>query len=316
MGCVSQVRLDPLTDRAVVLRPERIAAAPAFAPGTLPTVASCPFCPGQEHLTRDTIAQLPAAGPWLARAFPNRRPALLPEIGHHGFGDGLLQGVTGVGAHEVIVETRDHHMVTEQDEVRTLQLAADRLEDLTGDQRFAAVTWFRNRCAEAGSSQPHPHSQILATPHVPALLRAMRRAQEDRRGLVRALIARAEGAGRVVCYTDRVVAFTPWAPSTPFEVWLAPVEPAAQLWQQRALLADLGALLHRVTTALDGIVGRAAHNVVLYGAPLRIDAPGFCWHVRILPRLVASGGFELWSGEAVHPVPPEDAAAVLRGFVP
>lgn len=313
---MSQVRLDPLGDRAVVLRPERIPAAPAFAPGTLPTVASCPFCPGHEHLTRDTLAQLPVAGPWQARAFPNRRPALLPELPHEAFGDGLLQGVQGVGAHEVIVETRDHDVVTAADEIRTLHLAADRLEDLTGDRRFAAVTWFRNRCVEAGASQPHPHSQIVATPHVPALLRSMRRTQDERRGLLSALIARAEGAGRVVCSTDRIVAFTPWAPSTPFEVWLAPTEPAAQLWHQRDALDDLGTVLHRVTTALDGIVGRAAHNVVLYGAPLRIDAPGFCWHVRILPRLVASGGFELWSGESVHPVPPEDAAAVLRGFLP
>ena len=59
---MSSVRLDPLTAELVVISPKRIPAPPAFTAGHLPTVATCPFCPGNEELTGATIAAVEEGG--------------------------------------------------------------------------------------------------------------------------------------------------------------------------------------------------------------------------------------------------------------
>lgn len=300
--------MDPLTGRSVVLRTDRV---PPFHPGTLPVVPRCPFCKGREEETRPTIAQRTDAQGWTVRAFANSRPGLLPELEDRIGDDPLLQSRTGVGAHEVIVETPDHDVLCLEHHRETLSLVADRLEDLERDARFGALVWYRNRCVEAGSSQPHPHSQIVATPHVPVLLDAMARAQALDPGLLQVLAARA--GDRVVWSDEHLIAFCPFAPLHPFEVWFVPREPAAHLWHSRPALPSLARALHELTAALDAWSARAPHNVVLYDAPLRRPAPDFCWHVRLLPRFVRRAGFELWSAGALHPIPPEQAAVILRG---
>ena len=42
------------------------------------------------------------------------------------------------------------------------------------------------------------------------------------------------------------------------------------------------------------------------------ESPSYHWHVEILPKLTGLAGFELGSGFHINPVPPEDAARLLR----
>ena len=39
------------------------------------------------------------------------------------------------------------------------------------------------------------------------------------------------------------------------------------------------------------------------------------WHLEILPKLIQVAGFEWGSGSYINPVPPEDAARLLREVV-
>ncbi|MEZ4316073.1 MAG: hypothetical protein R3F61_01150 [Myxococcota bacterium] len=310
---MSTVRLDPLTGQQIVLSPDRIPPPPAFAPGNLPTVASCPFCPGHEASTGSTIASVERGGQWVARAFPNRRPGLRPEAPDHPLVDGVLRGHTGVGAHEVIAESASHHEVLEPR--IALSLAAERTEDLRRDRRFGAVTWFRNRGLEAGSSQPHPHAQVIAVPRAPSRLEAVVEHQAVSPRLVQELVEVAARNNRVVWQGSGVVGFCPWAPSTPFEVWFAPTEPIPWLSLDQARVEALADGLDDVERRLHAAFGYCSHNVVLFDAPNRAVSSGFSWHVRLQPRLVPIGGFERWSGGAIQPIDPVRAAAVLRGFV-
>lgn len=305
---MSEVRLDPLTGRSVVIQPARVQA---YAPGTLPVVARCPFCPGREEETRQTLAQRGDGADWTVRVFPNNRPGLLPEVEDRIGSDPLHQWRSGVGAHEVVVESRDHDAVSLADQRATLDVVAERLQDLERDTRFAALTWYRNRCVEAGSSQPHPHSQIVATPHVPVLLDAIARSQAEQPGLLQDLAARA--GDREVWSDAHVVAFCPWAPVHPLEVCFVPRVSAPHLWASPDALPSLAEAIHRVVAALDAWSGRAPYNLVLFDAPLRRASPGFSWHVRLMPRFARAGGFECWSAGALHPMAPEQAARILRG---
>ena len=43
------------------------------------------------------------------------------------------------------------------------------------------------------------------------------------------------------------------------------------------------------------------------------DRPDYRWHIEILPRVTGTAGFEWATGWHINPVPPEQAAAYLRG---
>lgn len=313
MVVVSTVRRDPLTGDWAVVAPERIPPPPAFGRGHLPTVARCPFCPGNEELTEQELARRPYEGDWRARGFPNRRPGLHLEAGQGSLA-GPLEGHRGRGAHEVIVIGRDHAAPSESDRVHALHVAADRMDDLSRDPSFASIGWYRNRGREAGSTQPHAHAQVVAMPIVPRRVAAMWSAQRDA-GLVRRLVETAVRDERLVFDGDEVVAWSPWAPTHPFALRVAPARATPSLHDHRPAIDELGACLHHVIHALDGLSGFTSFNLVLTCAPPRQSGTGVRWILDIHPRVVSYGGFEAWSGGSMHPIDPVTAAAMLRDAV-
>ena len=65
--------------------------------------------------------------------------------------------------------------------------------------------------------------------------------------------------------------------------------------------------------ALRGVLGDVLYNYVLVSAPNGEEQTAyFIWHLRLLLRLAPAAGFELGTGMAINPVPPEYAAARLR----
>ena len=72
---VSQLRLDPLTGRWVVVSVDRAARPQAFATRSLPVQADydrpCPFCPGNEEATPPELERYGEQGEWLVRVVPN-----------------------------------------------------------------------------------------------------------------------------------------------------------------------------------------------------------------------------------------------------
>lgn len=296
-------------------------------PLALPTLSPvpperCPFCPGHEAATPSTIAQVTdSSGAWLARAFPNRYPALRVEGAVRRSAVGPFDRSTGVGAHEVIVECAPHDVPLWQipgQGVRALGLARARLADLARDARMAHVSWFRNHGALAGASQPHPHAQVLGSAEVPRLTGEMaRRCAEHHARTGRDLLAdvvelELESSARLLGVSGGVAAFCAFAPRFPFEVWFAPVEAGARFHEcSDEQLVGLAALLDQVLPALMHQLDQPDYNVVLYTAPVGGER-GFRWHLRLSPRLVALGGYELAEGGTIVHVAPEEATIVLR----
>src|SRR5689334_3986464 len=103
------------------------------------TTGECPFCPGNESATRPTIAAVVHDGRWVARAFANRMPALIVEEALEDRSHGPFQAVSGVGAHEVLVEAPEHvplHRLPRRRTEDALGLAVARLRDLRRDLRL------------------------------------------------------------------------------------------------------------------------------------------------------------------------------------
>ena len=174
--------------------------------------------------------------------------------------------------------------------------------------------------AEAGASLEHPHSQLIATPVVPLVVAEevhQARAYYDYRerclfcDMVRQEL---DERYRLVAESTEVVAFAPFAARFPFETWLVPRRHAAAFEQTDvARLRDVAAVLRIVLRKLARALDDPPYNLILHSAPFGAgESPSYHWHIEITPKLTNLAGFELGSGFHINPMPPEDAARVLR----
>ncbi len=329
------VRVDPVTGDVCVVAPARAlrpGRASAFAPLRTPP-AQCPFCPGHEAYTPDTLAAVHDAEGWRVRAFPNRYPAMVVEDARAGAWEAGFPRGTAPGAHEVIVEGRVHDLpVWAQPGLgaAALGLARARMADLRQDRRLIARVWFRNQGRLAGASQEHPHAQLLALPVVPPRLAAMvtgMAAFATTHGVrwAEAVVQDARRSGRLVAEVGGVAVITPHAPRFSFEVWFVPpgAGPAFEDADE-ATVAALADAMDRGSAALAALLDRpdttaALHTAptsdaaaLLPGAPSVADVQAFCWHARLAPRLTALAGLEVTTGAHLVSVGPEEAAEALR----
>lgn len=318
-----ELRTDPLTGDVVVISTDRLARPRHLRPGRVldDDASTCPFCPGHEAHTPRTLAAIDGPDGWRARAFPNRYPAVGIEgdLDPRAVGPYNVSG--GIGAHEVIVETRLHGVPPwndPRDQAAALCLARDRMRDLGRDGRFKAVLWFRNHGPEAGASLGHPHAQIVALPTVPPRLkrimkRCARHYKQHGRELWKDILDHeARDRRRTLIESEDLLAFCAFAPQTSFETIIAPTraEPSFLELDDRRITA-IAATMCRILRAFDAVLADPPHNALLVTAPIG-GSPGFRWHLRLLPRLSAFAGFELLSGAVMHGTQPEEAARLLR----
>ncbi len=330
-GRLPELRKDPVIGRWVIIASERARRPSDFnlARGE-PTKGFCPFCPGNEaHTPPEVYAQRTGgsranAPGWSLRVVPNRHPALIIEGGLHREGDGMYDKMSGVGAHEVIIESASHDRGLSdlaETEIEAVLLAwKERIADLKKDTRFRSVLVFKNHGGPAGAALDHPHSQLIALPIVPRQVRdeleGARRHYELKERCIFCDIVRQEqkDRARMVYENDAAVVIAPWAPRSPFETWILPKAHSAHYEDtHRNELRGLANALRTALRKLDGALERPAYNLMLHTAPVNERGPvQYHWHVEIVPALTRFAGFEAGSGFYINPTPPEEAAEFLR----
>src|SRR5262245_37030544 len=115
LGRQPELRKDPITGRWVIIateranRPLQLTDHPALA-----RPLDCPFCNGNESETphevaawRDPSTPVDGRG-WHVRVVPNKFPALRGHGETDLRRDGIFDGMSGIGGHEVIIESPDH----------------------------------------------------------------------------------------------------------------------------------------------------------------------------------------------------------------
>jgi UDPglucose--hexose-1-phosphate uridylyltransferase len=334
---MSELRFDPLKRRWVIVAQER-ALKPADLVEPKPEVPSrnCPLCPGNEQYAGHEIFRVPGPGPtgWRVRVVPNKFPVLRVEGRLERTSRGLYDVVSGIGAHEVVVETADHHRSMADLGVEELRdvLAAyrARLADLRRDQRLRYLMLFKNHGVEAGARLDHAHSQIIAIPEIPVQIAVeLRSAWEHFRRKERCLLCdvlrqEREGGDRLVLETSRFTAFAPFASAFPFQVTVAPRAHAHDFTEVGDEdLLQLASALRDVLGRLKTVLEDPPYNLALHTAPPAHPRPGrpglwdslsqdWHWYLEIAPRLTRIAGFEWSTGFHINPVTPEDAARYLR----
>ena len=314
----------------MIIAAERAARPSDFSAPSPPQEGKfCPFCPGNEGATpheilRRRTADAEGGDAWSVRVFPNRYPALRVEGDLVRSAHGTFDRISGVGAHEVIVETPRHDLAFPDLSLpavaEVLRVWRDRILDLSRDERLAYVSIFKNQGAAAGATLTHEHSQLLALPTVPRDVALELEAGDDHwRRKERCLSCdairqeREEGV-RIVHEGERFVAVCPWASPTPFLVWIFPKAHASHFESSSDdLLASLASALRIVLQKIGAALESPAYNLVLVSGRLRGGpSPSAHWRLEVAPAVTTSGGFERASGCWINSTPPEDAAAFLR----
>ncbi len=245
----------------------------------------------------------------------------------------MFDMMSGVGAHEVIVETPDHNVeladLPEARIVKVIQVFRDRMHDLGGDDRFKYVLIFKNQGYLAGASLPHAHSQLIATPVTPKRVKeeltGAQRYYEFKHRCVFCDIIKQETQltrERLVLENDAFAVIAPFAARVPYEMWIIPKQHSCDFvsitdGERQGLAEALKQTLLKLRTALKS----PPLNFLIHTAPFRRPRAGYWatiqhdyhWHLEIIPRLTRPAGFEEGSGFYINPVPPEEAAATLAG---
>jgi len=332
---MNDLRKDPVSGRWVIIAKEQMLKKEDVAefPKPIETDSkSCPFCAGHENMTPPEIWRWANPdGSWSVRVVPNKFPVLRVEGNLDRRGEGVFDHVTGIGAHEIIVETPNHDYLSLQEDgeqmFRILTAYKIRLEDLKNDTRLRYGLIFKNFGGEAGAHLPHPHAQLIAMPVIPKnvkeeLVNCKRYYELKERCLIcDILLEELERDIRIVGETEQYVAWSPYAARFPFETWIIPKNHSACFsLENDKSLRDLGILFNRILQALRRVLESPPYNYILHTRPFALSPrhkqttidDDFHWHIEIIPRLMKIAGFEWGSGFYINPTSPEEAAHVLR----
>lgn len=330
-----ELRKDPITGRWVIIATERAKRPSDFVRDKVQIRGSgfCPFCYGNEAKTPPEIIAYRSDGSlrnspgWSLRVVPNKFPALGIEGSLNRQGEGLFDKMSGIGAHEVIIETPDHQktlaMLSPRQIEDVLWAYRDRILDLKKDRRFKYIMIFKNHGEAAGASLEHTHSQLIALPVVPKRVREETDGAHDyfkfkERCIFCDIIRQESESGiRVIADTPAFMALAPFAPRFPFEIWIMPrVHQSAFEDSQKQEFEQLAVILKDMLTRLDKVLDYPAYNYIIHTSPIP-ESPNehYHWHLEIMPKLTKIAGFEWGTGFHINPTPPEESAKFLREAV-
>ena len=309
MAATPHRRYNPLLDEWVLCSPHRLNRPwqgqveavvederPAHDPG-------CYLCPGNSRAEGQRNPDY--RGTFV---FDNDFPALRPGAVAGGEADGLLVSEPASGICRVLCFSPRHDLTLAEMETPAIRPVidawADEVTALGRRDDVAYVQVFENKGAMMGCSNPHPHGQIWASGHVPAIparkgLTQVAHFARTGRDLLGDYLAQEREAGlRVVDENRHWVTVVPFWAVWPFETMIVP----------RRLVADLPSLSVDERDALADIMSRLT---VRYDNLFRCSFPySMGWH----GRPTDGGEYPFWRLHAVF-YPPLLRSATVRKFL-
>ena len=323
-----EVRLNLISREWVIIAKERAKRPDEFIKKTSKPVLpeheqGCPFCFGNEGLTPPETHRFPDKGDWLIRVFPNKFYALA----HYGVMTkdyrGMKRCVSGVGQHEVLVETPKHNAILCNLDLSHIKIILDSFKIILMQSYenpiIKHLIIFKNYGEEAGTSLIHPHSQIIGTPIIPMQIRDRLNAYlhfyEDAGKCLfcKTLEDEIKDKERIIVSTKHFVAFIPYAALSPFHIWIFPKKHCATFAEiKENELKDLALILKKILTKIHLGLNDPSYNMVLRTLqPKDHCLEYFHWYISVIPRVSKAAGFELGSGMFINTTLPEDSAQFL-----
>lgn len=337
---MSEIRYDKMHDTHVVIAPERLHRPDANVECKSESIEGkiCPFCEGNEDMTPAEIFSIREKGSftnekgWQTRVVPNLYKAVQIEVPHqHHYG--LFEHWEGFGAHEIIIDTPQHHTSMRQWSEKSikhwLKTLKSRVLDLRRDHRISYISLFKNEGVLAGATQTHSHTQLIGLPIIPKAEKEwFQRSYEYYKSTGKAiledmLLQEEENAQGIIAKQGVFTAFCPYASAYPFEVMISSQKAVGQIdTLSEGSIAELSSLLELILKKLKGQLGYFDFNLFISASPLQEGSlekdllscvdEALRFNIRIMPRIYRQGGFEASTGIIINPVAPELAARLLR----
>lgn len=329
---MAELRRDPIVGRWVIIDTDHPSGPEDFEKEPLAfRGGDCPFCYGNEATTppeieviRDPATQSNKPG-WQVRVVANKFPALQIEGDIERRGLGLYDMSSGIGAHEIIVQTPYHHKelsdLEDYEVENVIKMYCRRMTDLYKDIRFKYILLFKNYGPSSGASLEHPHTQLIALPMIP------KNVQEELDGAFEYFDYRErcifcdinrqelQEKERIVFESKYFLAFCPYVSRFPFEVWIIPKKHQDAFCQMNhEQILELAKMLKSTLQRIKDVLLHPAYNFIIHTSPINTEhREGYHWHIEIMPKLTRVAGFEWGTGFYIVPTPPELAAKYLRG---
>jgi UDPglucose--hexose-1-phosphate uridylyltransferase len=325
-------RFNPLTGEWVLVSPHRTLrpwqgrVEPLPSDQRPPYDPGCYLCPGN---TRAGAAHNPAYQNTFV--FDNDFAALLPEAdGYPGESSPLFLSEAEPGRCRVICFSPRHDLslpelsVTEITHV--IRAWTDQTRGLLEEPGITHVQLFENKGELMGCSNPHPHSQIWATRHLPNEVEKElehQRTYRERHGsslLLNYLAEEQKRRERVVCANEHFTALVPYWAVWPFETMVLPHRTAGRLTDLNDTeIHGLADILKRLTTRYDNLFQCSfPYSMGFHQAPKLEGSEDFQLHLHFYPPLLRGAtvrkfmvGFEML-GMPQRDLSSEQAAERLR----
>ena len=187
----------------------------------------CFFCPLNEHLTPPEIGRVEYKGGWKMRWFLNKFPAVELKVNPKFKARKFFSEGRNYGIHEIIVETSHHKSqlwdLPVSDYASLLEIYKARMKILISQKGVKYVEIFKNHGKDAGTSLIHSHSQVVAIPQIPELVKEEADAAKRHKSCPYCEIVRLESKSkRKIFETKNVIAFAPFASRFNYEAWIFP----------------------------------------------------------------------------------------------
>jgi UDPglucose--hexose-1-phosphate uridylyltransferase len=291
---------------------------------------TCYLCPGN---TRNTGQKNPSyPGTFV---FDNDFAALLPpEDGQNEQPTGgLFAAEPDNGVCRVVCFSPRHDLSIPEMSLEAVEQVVrtwtEQTVDLGSRDFINYVQVFENRGAMMGASNPHPHSQIWSTAHIPnepAIELERQAAYQREHGsclLCDYIAAERQSGERVVASNENFTAVVPFWAIWPFEVLLVSHRHAGSLADLApAEVSGLADIMRQVSTRYDNLFEVSfPYSMGFHQAPVNGERqPGWHFHAHYYPPLLRSAtvrkfmvGFEML-GMPQRDLTPELAAERLRGL--
>jgi UDPglucose--hexose-1-phosphate uridylyltransferase len=337
----NEIRKDYILERYAIISSERAKRPTDFAvkPSEMETGNNCPFCPGNEektpkadlvYLQKDSsiIKEKDTSEirhrDWLVRCFSNLYPALSPNFKQVPPQTSKLNvSIPAYGFHEIVVESPIHDEHPHNARLKQLELAFDACLDVTkrfySDEKIEYAQIFRNHRREAGASLSHCHTQIIAMPIIPTLVKeefeqSRKYYEKKNECLYCKIVADEKNSPRLIYEGESFIVVAPWASIHPFEFWIIPKNHESDLLNiTNQVKEDFTKTLRLSLGGLARILNDPPYNYGFHTSPKSSkDNRFYHWHLEVYPKLSTWAGFEVSTNVYINITPPKIAANTLR----
>ena len=298
-------------------------------------IKKCPYCPGNESMTNPSLLALVAKDGmlqrlqdgedftvenWSVRVFESSEPIVSTST-KNTYSDRPLYSEPAYGYHYIVVASPKHKdtlaTISMEQLSNVLVVVQDRLRWLYTQKGVAYVTIFVNHGKEAGSNVEHSHIHMASfstlPPRIDEEAESSHKILNEKGVCPMCQVVNTETAGpRQILQTEGFIAFSPWAPTYPFEFWICPKKHSTSFSKiTQKEINDVSLIIRATLGGLTKEAKDVSFNLVFHLSPEKKNSRQIHWHIEVYPLTGYWSGLERGYGVFLNTISPEKAAEAL-----